>query len=40
MRVSGTPRLFGLIIGASGILDRPVKPGDDSWIFVASAFAR
>jgi len=33
LRESGgpsTPRLIGSIIGASGILGRPVKPGDDS----------
>jgi hypothetical protein len=28
--VSSTLRLLDSIIGASGILDRPVKPGDDS----------
>jgi hypothetical protein len=27
---SSTPRLLGSIIGVCGILDRPVKPGDDS----------
>jgi hypothetical protein len=27
---SSTPRLFGSIIGVSGILGRPVKPGDDN----------
>ena len=34
MRGSSTPRLLGSIIGFSGILDRPVKPGDDSWVCV------
>jgi hypothetical protein len=29
--VSSTPRLLGSITDASGILDRPVKPGDDDW---------
>jgi hypothetical protein len=28
--VSSTPQLFGSITGVSGILGRPVKPGDDS----------
>jgi hypothetical protein len=26
---SSTPRLLGSIIGVCGILDRPIKPGDD-----------
>ena len=30
--VSSTPRLLDSIISVSGILDRPVKPGDDGWI--------
>jgi hypothetical protein len=30
-RVSSTPRPFDSIIGVSGILGRPVKPGDDTW---------
>jgi hypothetical protein len=29
--VSSTPRLLGSITDVSGILDRPVKPGDDDW---------
>src|SRR6059058_5901293 len=29
--VSSTPRPLDSITGVSGILDRPVKPGDDSW---------
>src|SRR5258707_1560413 len=28
--VSSTPRLLDSITGVSGILDRPVKPGDDT----------
>jgi hypothetical protein len=32
MRVSSTLRLFGSIIDFSGILGRPVKPGDDDWM--------
>jgi hypothetical protein len=30
--VSSTPQLLGFIVNASGILDRPVKPGDDKLI--------
>src|ERR1700686_294473 len=29
--VSRTPRLLDSITGVSGILDCPVKPGDDGW---------
>ena len=29
--VSSTPRLLDSITGVSGILGRPVKPGDDGW---------
>jgi len=36
---TSTPRLHGSIITASGILDRPVKPGDDSGAVVASSVA-
>ncbi len=28
---SSTPRLLDSITGVSGILGRPVKPGDDDW---------
>ena len=30
--VSSTMRLLGFIVNASGILDRPVKPGNDKWV--------
>ena len=30
--VSSTPKLLGFIINVSGILGRPVKPGDDSGV--------
>jgi hypothetical protein len=33
--VSSTPRLLDSITVVSGILDRPVKPGDDGWGFGA-----
>jgi hypothetical protein len=33
-----TPRILGSISGASGILDRPVKPGDDRLGAVALTF--
>jgi hypothetical protein len=29
--VSSTPRLLGSITDVCGMLDRPVKPGDDEW---------
>jgi len=29
---SSTPRLRGSATAVSGVLDRPVKPGDDSWM--------
>jgi hypothetical protein len=31
MRVSSTPRPLDSITAVSGILDRPVEPGDDGW---------
>jgi len=34
--VSSTPRLFDFVTDVSGILDRPVKPDDDSWCVGAS----
>jgi hypothetical protein len=37
-RVSSTPRLFDSIISVSGILDRPVKPDDDSRRWRALSF--
>jgi hypothetical protein len=40
MRVSSTLRLFDLGTNASGILDRPVKPGDDGWIHLRIPAAR
>jgi hypothetical protein len=40
MRGSSTPRLLGSIIGVSGILGRPVKPGDDSCVCVCILAAR
>jgi hypothetical protein len=35
---SSTPRLLDSITGVSGILGRPVKPGDDGWEFGAFVF--
>ena len=43
LRESGgpsTPRLFGSIIGVSGILGGPVKPGDDSGVYVRDLATR